>query len=149
MRSLGPYGGVCRPPPYNNLKPDEVSADCSGLSPTSATALHVLPPVTMQVMAKFLWSFITPWLRKDVHIVTQVRETFGRSPFIGVHIRRGDKISGEGHMGLKKSAEVITTVASCGKDHYFVCYGGGARAWYMQAPHLRNSTRIAHPNKHR
>lgn len=69
---------------------------------------HVLPPATIQVMTKFLWSHITPWLRKDIHVVTHVREKFETSPFIAVHVRRGDKIDELG-LRFKRDVKVITT----------------------------------------
>ncbi|CAM9799642.1 unnamed protein product, partial [Laminaria digitata] len=47
----------------------------------------------LAVMAKYLWSFMTPWLRNDVHFVTHAEKAFnGSAPFLGIHIRRGDKI---------------------------------------------------------
>ena len=52
-----------------------------------------IAPLRLQVMAKYLWSHMTPWLRRDVEFVTHVEETFQRSPFLALHIRRGDKIT--------------------------------------------------------
>lgn len=63
-------------------------------------------PVTNQVMAKFLWSKMTPWLRQDVDQVTHTRGTFEKSPFIAIHIRRGDKI--RQNADLWQDAEVRT-----------------------------------------
>ncbi|CAM9316215.1 unnamed protein product [Laminaria digitata] len=50
------------------------------------------------VMATYLWSYVAPWLRKDLDFVaSHVEETFQGSPFVGIHVRRGDKITtGEG-----------------------------------------------------
>lgn len=52
----------------------------------------------VQVMAKYLWSYIAPWLRKDLDFVAAyVERIFQGSPFLGIHVRRGDKITtGEG-----------------------------------------------------
>ncbi|CAM9461762.1 unnamed protein product, partial [Laminaria digitata] len=47
----------------------------------------------LAVVAKYLWSHMTLWLRRDVDFVTHVEETFQRSPFLAMHIRRGDKIT--------------------------------------------------------
>ena len=47
----------------------------------------------LQVVAKYLWSHMTPWLRKDVDFVTHIEDTFQQSPFVALHIRRGDKIT--------------------------------------------------------
>eukprot|EP00904_Undaria_pinnatifida_P007288 jgi/Undpi1/368/HiC_scaffold_1.g00364.m1 len=61
-------------PRFNNLKVDQRGAKAA--------------------MAKFLWSFITPWILRDTRTVTHTRQTFENAPFIGLHIRRGDKIVG-------------------------------------------------------
>ena len=45
-------------------------------------------------MVKFQWTSVTPWVRKDVHIVTDVRETIETSPFTELYIQRGDKTHG-------------------------------------------------------
>lgn len=46
-------------------------------------------------MAKHLWSFMTPWLREEVGLIAQAthKGAFERWPYIGLHIRRGDKVS--------------------------------------------------------
>lgn len=38
---------------------------------------------------------MTPWLEADVHMVAyqNIAKGFGKAPFIGIHVRRGDKIS--------------------------------------------------------
>ncbi|CAM9899855.1 unnamed protein product [Ascophyllum nodosum] len=48
----------------------------------------------LAVMARYLWSYMTPWLKRDVAIVTHAPGTdvFRESLYLGVHIRRGDKI---------------------------------------------------------
>lgn len=51
--------------------------------------------VMIQVLAKYLWSYMTPWLRKDVHFVTHAEKAFQGSPFLGLHVRRGDKLGVE------------------------------------------------------
>eukprot|EP00904_Undaria_pinnatifida_P002353 jgi/Undpi1/12118/HiC_scaffold_5.g01794.m1 len=56
-------------------------------------------------VAKFLWSFITPWVRRDVRQVTSLRGTFGTSPFIGLHIRRGDKLIAGRHREYRHDVE--------------------------------------------
>ena len=43
----------------------------------------------LSVMAKYLWSHMTPWLRRDVDLV---KNKFQKSPYLGMHIRRGDKL---------------------------------------------------------
>ena len=43
-------------------------------------------------MAGYLWSHMTPWLRNDVEIVIHAEKAVEGSPFLGLHIRRGDKI---------------------------------------------------------
>ncbi|CAM9749390.1 unnamed protein product, partial [Ascophyllum nodosum] len=49
----------------------------------------------LAVMASNLWSFMTPWLKRDIDIVIRAPEkyVFKKYPYLGVHIRRGDKIS--------------------------------------------------------
>ncbi|CAM9692366.1 unnamed protein product [Scytosiphon promiscuus] len=52
----------------------------------------------LAVMAEYLWSNVTPWLQDDVDAVVNAPPTdaFRESPFLGLHIRRGDKVtSGE------------------------------------------------------
>lgn len=57
--------------------------------------MHALP-VMIQVMAKYLWSFMTPWLQNDVRFVTHKEKAFdGSAPFLGIHVRRGDKLESE------------------------------------------------------
>ena len=45
-----------------------------------------------QVIARHLWSHMTPWLRNDVEFVIHAEKAVEGSPFLGLHIRRGDKI---------------------------------------------------------
>lgn len=55
---------------------------------------------TQQVVAKYLWSHVTPWLQADVDFIAAAppSDVFESSPFLGLHVRRGDKISmGEAH----------------------------------------------------
>lgn len=49
-------------------------------------------PILIQVLAKYLWNHMTPWLRSDVNFVTHAEKAFEGSPFLGLHVRRGDKI---------------------------------------------------------
>lgn len=61
-------------------------------------------------MAKYLWSNVTPWLKADVDFVTRAppSDVFQDSPFLGLHIRRGDKVSqGEAHMYLCKVRNLL------------------------------------------
>ena len=67
-------------------------------------------------MATFLWSSITPWLRQEVDVITRTWEVFETSPFIGMHIRRGDKLRETG--GRVYSAEVDTTDTSQGEKRF-------------------------------
>lgn len=59
-------------------------------------------PVVLQVMAEYLWNFMTPWLRQDVQFVTHAEKAFDGSPFLGMHVRRGDKLRSEA-----KAVEVV------------------------------------------
>ena len=86
------------------------AAECSHLSLTSAICFHGLPPINMQVMTKILWGHRTPWLRRDVRTVTRVRPVFKTSPFIAIHVRRGDKVAVQGDR-FEHDVEVITTGA--------------------------------------
>ena len=95
--------------------------ECSNLSRKSAMWFNVIPPINMQVMSKFLWGHRTPWLRRDVNVVTGVRKIFETSPFIAIHIRRGDRIVGQ-DVRLKHDVKVTSIVR-----------GGGANAM----PHKR------------
>lgn len=49
----------------------------------------------MQAMAQYLWAYMTPWLKRAVKIVTSSAkaQVFEELPYLGVHIRRGDKIT--------------------------------------------------------
>ena len=123
MPSSCNYGGVCCLLPYVNL---------SSLNqlPTvlnhhkKAPCVSMAFSITAQAMAKFLWSYRTPWLLEDVHAVTHVRETFERAPFVGIHIRRGDKIWGRG-IRFRHDVEVTTTVtvffSERGRRPYNMC----------------------------
>ena len=51
--------------------------------------LHIDHKGALSVMAKYLWSHMTPWLRRDVDLV---KNKFQKSPYLGMHIRRGDKL---------------------------------------------------------
>lgn len=80
----------------------------------------------MQVMAKLLWSYMTPWLRRDIHAVTHVRETFENAPFIAIHVRRGDKIQGR-DFRFRHNVEVMDdlrqgTSTSRGSELYALRY---------------------------
>lgn len=50
-------------------------------------------------MSRIMWKNITPWLAEDIRKETELPEldVFRNEPFVGLHIRRGDKIS-EGEM---------------------------------------------------
>ena len=78
-------------------------------------------PNTVQAVAKFLWSFITPWVRRDVRQVTSLRGTFGTSPFIGLHIRRGDKLIAGRHREYRHDVEVSTTETACREGRKYAC----------------------------
>lgn len=45
-------------------------------------------------MTKYLWSNMTPWLKADIDVVARAPESdvFEKSPFLALHVRRGDKI---------------------------------------------------------
>ncbi|CAM9400430.1 unnamed protein product, partial [Hapterophycus canaliculatus] len=70
--------------------PEEIVASLQGSGADHLGALAV--------MASYLWKNITPWLQADVNDVIRAPPTgvFRESPFLGLHIRRGDKVtSGE------------------------------------------------------
>ncbi|CAB1104168.1 GT23 [Ectocarpus sp. CCAP 1310/34] len=75
--------------------PEEIVASLEGSGVDHIAALAA--------MAKYLWSNVTPWLQADVDFVTRASpsDVFQESPFLGLHIRRGDKVSqGEASMYL-------------------------------------------------
>ncbi|CAN0312629.1 unnamed protein product [Ectocarpus sp. 12 AP-2014] len=77
--------------------PEEIVASLEGSGVDHIAALAA--------MAKYLWSNVTPWLQADVDFVTRASpsDVFQESPFLGLHIRRGDKVSqGEASMYLCK-----------------------------------------------
>lgn len=48
----------------------------------------------LSVLADYVWSHMTPWLKNDAKLVAGDNELFnGGSPYLGLHIRRGDKVS--------------------------------------------------------
>lgn len=69
-------------------------------------------PSNAQVVSKYLWSHTTPWLQKNIHDATHGGDLqkFSDSPFVGIHVRRGDKIK-EGEADLI-GAEVIRLIES-------------------------------------
>ena len=44
------------------------------------------------IMAKYLWSHLTPWIRKDIEFVKHYSDVFQTKPYVGIHVRRGDKL---------------------------------------------------------
>lgn len=44
-------------------------------------------------MATYLWSHMTPWLKRNIHYVTHVGGHLSEVPFVGIHVRRGDKVT--------------------------------------------------------
>ncbi|CAM9447993.1 unnamed protein product, partial [Laminaria digitata] len=57
----------------------------------------------LAVMAKYLWSYMTPWFRADVNFVTHAEKAFEGSAFLGIHVRRGDKLIKEAKaVGVKE-----------------------------------------------
>eukprot|EP00904_Undaria_pinnatifida_P001895 jgi/Undpi1/11706/HiC_scaffold_36.g14001.m1 len=80
---------------------EDDQTEATGLTITSIAHADVATPLkafgvdilgAKTVMTKILWSSMTTWLRRDVRYVTHSREIFQTSPFIAIHIRRGDKI---------------------------------------------------------
>ncbi|CBJ33653.1 Alpha-(1,6)-fucosyltransferase, family GT23 [Ectocarpus siliculosus] len=67
--------------------PEEIVASLEGSGVDHIAALAA--------MAKYLWSNVTPWLQADVDFVTRASpsDVFQESPFLGLHIRRGDKVT--------------------------------------------------------
>lgn len=55
-----------------------------------------------QVMAKYLWSYKTPWLEADIDAAVRAPDTdvFENSPFLALHVRRGDKLRHEAKIHL-------------------------------------------------
>lgn len=51
--------------------------------------------VGMQVMARYLWEHLTPWLEEDVRVALERPDVqaLRQKPYVGFHIRRGDKVS--------------------------------------------------------
>lgn len=49
----------------------------------------------MQVMARYLWQHLTPWLEEDVRAALNRPDVqaLRQKPYVGFHIRRGDKVS--------------------------------------------------------
>lgn len=47
-----------------------------------------------QVMADYLWSQLTPWIKDDIKNVTcaDAVAAVNNVPFVGIHVRRGDKV---------------------------------------------------------
>ncbi|CAM9350478.1 unnamed protein product, partial [Laminaria digitata] len=70
------------------------------------------------VLAKYLWSYMTPWLRKDVHFVTHAEKAFQGSPFLGLHVRRGDKLRAEANAIAVE--EYLKTAANYFEDEYML-----------------------------
>lgn len=69
-----------------------------------------------QVMAERLWDYMTPWLKSEVDAVirkaTNSTEKETRfSPFVGIHIRRGDKIA-KGEANVTSSEVGVRTTRS-------------------------------------
>ncbi|CAM9367715.1 unnamed protein product, partial [Laminaria digitata] len=56
----------------------------------------------LAVMAEYLLNFMTPWLRHNVQFVTHAEKAFDGSPFLGMHVRRGDTLRSEA-----KAVEVV------------------------------------------
>lgn len=49
-----------------------------------------------QVVSNYLWSHLTPWIKTHIYEAINgddVPENFPERKFVGVHIRRGDKVS--------------------------------------------------------
>jgi hypothetical protein len=44
------------------------------------------------IMAKYLWSHLTPWIRKHIEFVKYYNDVFQTKPYLGIHVRRGDKL---------------------------------------------------------
>ncbi|CAM9648443.1 unnamed protein product [Laminaria digitata] len=72
----------------------------------------------LAVLAKYLWSYMTPWLRKDVHLVTHAEKVFQGSLFLGLHVRRGDKLGAEANAIAVE--EYLKTAANYFEDEYML-----------------------------
>ena len=57
----------------------------------------------------------TPGIRKDVDAMTRTNETFRRSPFIAIHVRRGDKLRTKFH-DIKHGVKVNSNGTICGEE---------------------------------
>lgn len=60
-------------------------------------------------MAEYLWSHLTPWVKDDMRKVTDADAVAAlhNVPFVGIHIRRGDKIT-------QHEAKFYDVEVSCG-----------------------------------
>ncbi|CAB1121484.1 GT23 [Ectocarpus sp. CCAP 1310/34] len=65
-----------------------------------------------QVMARLLWKNLTPWLQEDVRKALERPDldVFRRKPFVGLHVRRGDKV-GEGEAQKVETKEYLSAAA--------------------------------------
>ena len=78
---------------------DVSRCECACCLPKQAL-LHEQCHVSQQVMTEYLWSYMTPWLQADINVVTHTPHTdvFENSPFLALHVRRGDKLIREAKM---------------------------------------------------
>lgn len=54
-------------------------------------------PMPLQIIASHLWGFMTPWLQDIVRKILSKEHpaAIRDSPFVGIHVRRSDKITSE------------------------------------------------------
>lgn len=69
-----------------------MSIHCEGASGSTKACRN--KRTGLQVMMRYLWSHLTPWLEKDVDIALERPdvEALRQDPYVGFHIRRGDKV---------------------------------------------------------
>ncbi|CAM9552176.1 unnamed protein product [Ectocarpus sp. 4 AP-2014] len=66
----------------------------------------------LSVMARLLWKNLTPWLQEDVRKALERPDldVFRRKPFVGLHVRRGDKVA-EGEAQKVETKEYLSAAA--------------------------------------
>ena len=86
-----------------------VICNLGGVHYTCRPSRCTFGPVMFQVMAKYLWSYMTPWVRNDVNFVIHTQKVVEGLPFLGMHVRRGDKLADEAKAtGVKvRSAQML------------------------------------------
>lgn len=83
-------------------------------------------------MAQYLWGRLAPWIEEDIESIVRANSTaaLSKEPYIGLHIRRGDKVS-------KGEAKYIDTEVGGtdggGRGVVLALPGSGRVAWWSLA----------------